>query len=176
LNWRVEFPEPAAAAFLEQRASYPWMVVGTVCIGAFIGQVDASIVQLAMPTLEDAFDAPLHAVSWVAIGDMLAFAATLPDIRSSRRDRRAQDALPLGLLFGLFSALCGLAASLPILINLRPPGRKRGDAWRKQPRCPCGGRRPGAKGEKPLWPHHFAVTYSNSLERMIELSSQHWQA
>jgi hypothetical protein len=51
------------------------------------------------------------------------------------------------------------------------PGRKRGDAWRKQP-CPCGGRRPGAKGEKPLWPHHFAVTYSNSFERMIELSSQ----
>jgi hypothetical protein len=49
----------------EQRASYLWMVVGTVCIGAFIGQVDASIVQLAMPTLEDAFEAPLHAVGWV---------------------------------------------------------------------------------------------------------------
>jgi MFS family permease len=54
------------------------MVVGTVCIGAFIGQVDASIIQLAMPSLEDAFDAPLHAVSWAAVGYVLAFASTLP--------------------------------------------------------------------------------------------------
>jgi hypothetical protein len=178
LNWRLEFPEPAAARFLEQRASYPWMVVGTVCIGAFTGQVDASIVQLAMPTLEDAFDAPLNAVSWVAIGDMLAFAATLPDIRSSRRDRRAQDALPLGLrtLRAFLGALRPRSKPTDPHHLAPTPGRKRGDAWRKQPRCPCGGRRPGAKGEKPLWPHHFAVTYSNSFERMIELSSQDWQA
>ena len=53
-------------------------MVGTVCIGAFVGQVDASIVQLAMPTFEDAFDAPLDAVSWVAVAYVLAFAAVLP--------------------------------------------------------------------------------------------------
>jgi hypothetical protein len=63
LNLRLEFPEPAPAPFLARLASYPWLVVGTVCIGAFIGQVDASIVQLAMPSFEDAFAAPLHAVS-----------------------------------------------------------------------------------------------------------------
>jgi hypothetical protein len=28
------------------------LVVGVTCIGAFIGQVDASIVQLALPTLQ----------------------------------------------------------------------------------------------------------------------------
>jgi hypothetical protein len=49
-------------------------VVGTTCLAAFIGQVDASIVQLALPALEQAFDAPLHAVSWVAVGYVLAFA------------------------------------------------------------------------------------------------------
>jgi hypothetical protein len=46
-------------AIFERRPYYPWLVVGTVCIGAFVGQIDASIVQLAMPSLEDAFDAPL---------------------------------------------------------------------------------------------------------------------
>lgn len=78
MNLRLEFPEPAPAPFFERLSSYPWFVVGTVCIGAFIGRVDASIVQLAMPTFEDAFDAPLHAVSWVAVGYVLAFAAALP--------------------------------------------------------------------------------------------------
>ena len=66
------------AQFFERRAAYAWFVVGTVCIGAFIGQVDASIVQLAMPSFEDAFDAPLDAVSWVAVAYVLAFAAVLP--------------------------------------------------------------------------------------------------
>ena len=34
------------------------MVVGTVCIGAFIGQVDASIIQLAMQRLRGALGLP----------------------------------------------------------------------------------------------------------------------
>ena len=43
-----------------------------------MGQLDASIVQLAMPSLETAFDASLNAVSWVAVGYMLAVACALP--------------------------------------------------------------------------------------------------
>jgi hypothetical protein len=44
----------------ERLPYYPWLVVGAVCIGAFIGQVDASIVQLALPSLEDGFGAEIH--------------------------------------------------------------------------------------------------------------------
>ena len=96
------------------------MVVGTVCIGAFIGQVDASIIQLAMPSLEDAFDAPLHAVSWAAIGYVLAFASTLP-LFARLAEIGGRKALYLTgfVLFALFSALCGLATSLPTLIVFR---------------------------------------------------------
>ena len=57
---RLALPEPAPLALFERRSDYPWLVVGAVCIGAFIGQVDASIVQLALPSLESAFDAPLN--------------------------------------------------------------------------------------------------------------------
>lgn len=63
---------------LKRQAYYPWLVIATTCVAAFIGQVDASIVQLALPDLERVFDAPLHAVSWVAIGYLLAFACLLP--------------------------------------------------------------------------------------------------
>jgi EmrB/QacA subfamily drug resistance transporter len=113
-------PEPAPAQFFERRSYYPWLVVGTVCIGAFIGQVDASIVQLAMPSLEDAFDAPLAEVSWVAVGYVLAFAAVLPVFaRLAEIGGRKTLYLSGFALFGLFSALCGLAPSLPALVVFR---------------------------------------------------------
>ena len=113
-------PEPAPAQFFERRAAYPWFVVGTVCIGAFVGQVDASIVQLAMPTFEDAFDAPLDAVSWVAVAYVLAFAAVLPAFaRLAEIGGRKTLYLCGFALFGLFSALSALAPSLPLLIAFR---------------------------------------------------------
>jgi EmrB/QacA subfamily drug resistance transporter len=113
-------PEPAPAQFLERLPSYPWFVVATVCIGAFIGQVDASIVQLAMPTFEDAFDAPLDAVSWIAVAYVLAFAAVLPAFGRLAEIAGRKTLYLCGFaLFGLFSALCGLAPSLPFLIAFR---------------------------------------------------------
>jgi EmrB/QacA subfamily drug resistance transporter len=113
-------PEPAPAQFFERRAAYPWFVVGTVCIGAFLGQLDASIVQLAMPSFEDAFDAPLDAASWVAVAYVLAFAAVLPAFaRLAEIGGRKTLYLCGFALFGLFSALCGLAPSLPLLIAFR---------------------------------------------------------
>jgi EmrB/QacA subfamily drug resistance transporter len=120
LNLRLEFPEPAPAPFLARLPSYPWLVVGTVCIGAFIGQVDASIVQLAMPSFEDAFAAPLHAVSWVAIGYVPAFAAALPAFARVAEigGRKALYLAGFGI-FGLSSVLCGLAPNLPSLIAFR---------------------------------------------------------
>jgi EmrB/QacA subfamily drug resistance transporter len=116
----LSFFEPAPARIFEKSPSYTWMVVGTVCVGAFIGQVDASIVQLALPTLEDTFDAPLHAVSWVAVGYMLAFASALP-IFSRLAAIGGRKSFYLGgfVLFGVFSALCALATDLPSLIVFR---------------------------------------------------------
>ncbi len=70
--------EPAPLQLVTRQSWYPWLVVGITCIGGFIGQLDASIVQLALPTFEREFDANLDAVSWVAIAYLLAFASTLP--------------------------------------------------------------------------------------------------
>ena len=102
-------PEPAPARFFERRAAYPWFVVATVCLGAFMGQLDASIVQLAMPALEDAFDAPLNAVSWVAVAYVLGLAAALPAFARLAEIAGRKTLYLFGFVaFGLFSALCGL--------------------------------------------------------------------
>jgi EmrB/QacA subfamily drug resistance transporter len=112
--------EPAPARLFARSTYYPWLVVGTVCIGTFIGQVDGSIVQLALPSLETAFGAPLDAVSWVALGYMLAFASVLP-VFARMAEIAGRKTLYLAgfALFGLWSALCGLAPSLPVLIGFR---------------------------------------------------------
>jgi MFS family permease len=45
--------------------AYRWLIVGTVCVGAFLGQLDASIASLVLPTLEEIFGAPVANVEWV---------------------------------------------------------------------------------------------------------------
>jgi len=112
--------EPAPAAFIARQPCYPWIVVGTTCIAAFIGQLDASIVQLTLPTLEHEFLARLSSVSWVAIAYQLAFAAALPIFaRLAGIAGRKVMYLTGFALFTLASALCGLASDLTQLIAFR---------------------------------------------------------
>jgi len=112
--------ESAPIPFVARRQSYPWLVVGTVCIGAFMGQVDASIAQLVLPVLERDFKAPVSSVSWVAIGYLLVVAALLPifgrlaDIMGRKLMYTAGFAV-----FIVGSALCGFASNLEPLIAAR---------------------------------------------------------
>lgn len=94
--------------------------MATVCIGAFMGQLDASIVTLAFPTLTRTFDASLGSVQWVGLSYLLVLVSLLTAIG------RAADMLGRKLLytygFVIFivgSALCGLAPSLGALVAFR---------------------------------------------------------
>ena len=100
--------------------AYRWLVVGTVCIGAFLGQLDASIASLVLPTLEEAFGAPVADVEWVAIAYLLTLAALVVPLG------RLADLLGRKMLytwgfvvFIVGSALCGLAPGLGWLIVFR---------------------------------------------------------
>jgi hypothetical protein len=66
--------EPPPLAYFTRQPWHPWLIVALVSTGAFIGQLDATIVQLALPTLGKTFDASLGAVSWVALAYLVAFA------------------------------------------------------------------------------------------------------
>jgi EmrB/QacA subfamily drug resistance transporter len=112
--------EPEPLALLTRQGFHPWLVVGVTCIGAFIGQVDASIVQLALPTLQWAFKATVNEVRWVAIAYLLAVAACLPVFaRLCEMVGRKLLYLAGFALFGAASLMCGLAQDLPTLIAFR---------------------------------------------------------
>jgi len=64
--WR----EPAPLRSVARLDCYPWLVVGTVCIGAFMGQVDASIAQLVLPEVEQDFHVSIGAAAWVSMRGM----------------------------------------------------------------------------------------------------------
>ena len=119
MTW-LALGEPAPLASLTRRPAYVWFVVGTVCVGAFMGQLDASIAQLVLPTLETIFHARLSLVDWVALAYLLALGATLP-IFGRLADMVGRKLLYTGgfILFVAGSALCGLAPSLLFLIGAR---------------------------------------------------------
>ena len=53
------------------------MVVATVCIGAFMGQLDASIVTLAVPSIRTDMNASLAQVEWVALIYLLVLVGSI---------------------------------------------------------------------------------------------------
>ena len=112
--------EPPPARSVAGLAAYRWLVVGTVCIGAFMGQVDSSIAQLVLPRLEVDFAARLSTVSWVAVAYLLTMAGFLP-VFGRLADMFGRKLLYTGgfLLFVLGSGLCGFASSLPELVAFR---------------------------------------------------------
>jgi EmrB/QacA subfamily drug resistance transporter len=112
--------EPPPAPALARLPNYRWLVVGAVCIGAFMGQVDSSIAQLLLPRLEADFGARLSTVSWVAVAYLVTMAGFLP-IFGRLADMVGRKLLYTGgfLLFVIGSGLCGLASNLPTLIVFR---------------------------------------------------------
>jgi EmrB/QacA subfamily drug resistance transporter len=112
--------EPAPLDWLVTRPWHPWLVVGLVSIGAFVGQLDATIVQLALPTLGRTFAAPLQEVSWVALSYLLAFASFLPIFgRLCEMVGRKSLYLVGYAVFIAASALCGLAETFDQLLAFR---------------------------------------------------------
>jgi EmrB/QacA subfamily drug resistance transporter len=112
--------EPPPLSFVARRAWYPWLVVGIACAGAFIAQLDASIVQLALPALTVEFHTTLNQVSWVPIAYLLTLAALLPVFGRLCEMWGRKLLYVLGfLLFTIASALCGLAESLSWLVAAR---------------------------------------------------------
>ena len=119
-GWRRLLAEPRRPESVRNRQNAYWLAVAAVCIGAFMGQLDASIVTVALPTLQRTFGASVGAVTWVGLSYLLVLVATVTAVG------RLADMWGRKLLyvygFAVFvigSALCGLAPSLGALIAFR---------------------------------------------------------
>ena len=97
-----------------------WLAIATVCFGAFMGQLDASIATLTYPALSEEFHASTAAVSWVSLGYLLVLVALLVPVgRFSDAHGRKLCYLYGFLVFTLASAACGLAPTLAALVGFR---------------------------------------------------------
>ena len=112
--------EPARPERIRNASFAPWLAVGTVCIGAFMGQLDASIVTVALPSLRAELHASLGAVEWVSLSYLLVLVGSLIAVG------RIADVFGRKLLytygFALFSLAslgCGLSRGLAVLIVMR---------------------------------------------------------
>jgi MFS family permease len=103
-----------------RRTTMVWSIVATVCIGAFMGQLDASITQLVLPALEHKFSASIAEASWVAVMYLLVISVMLP-IFGRLADMHGRKTLYVAglVVFVAGSAMCGFASSLAWLIMTR---------------------------------------------------------
>ncbi|MGW5118018.1 MFS transporter [Streptomyces noursei] len=97
-----------------------WLAVATVCFGAFMGQLDASVVTLTYGSLRTEFGAELAAVEWVSLAYLITLVALLvPAGRLADAHGRKLFYLYGFVVFTAASAACGLAPSLGALIGCR---------------------------------------------------------
>jgi len=102
------------------RVNRRWWVTFNISIGIFMSTLDASVVNISLPTITQALDTHLKAVAWVVIAYLivitgcLLWMGRLADLFGQKRI----------YLFGLFtftvgSALCGLSSTIYFLIGSR---------------------------------------------------------
>ena len=107
-----------------KRWPYKWQVVASVIFGTFMVIMDATVVNVALPTLRTAFagsgGADIGQVQWVISGFVLAIGIVTP-MAGLLADRFGIKRVYLLSLFGFTaaSALCGFAPNLTLLIAFR---------------------------------------------------------
>ncbi len=101
-------------------SSRKWYVLVAVGMGVFLATIDASIVNVALPTLVRSFNTRFAVVQWVALSYMLTLATLilsmgrLGDLRGKKR------VYTIGMIvFTVGSALCGISQTVYWLISFR---------------------------------------------------------
>jgi DHA2 family multidrug resistance protein len=109
-----------SAAVKAEKVTYKWIVLCVVLFGVFMSLLDQTIVSIAVPRLQHAFDARLENIQWIVTAYILTLGICTPAVAflSRRFGIKRIYILSLGA-FTLCSALCGWAWDLPSLICFR---------------------------------------------------------
>lgn len=92
----------------------------SLSLAVLLAALGTSIANVALPTLVTAFHASFQAVQWVVLAYLLAVTTLIVSVGRLGDLFGRRRCLVVGiLLFGLASALCGLAPTLPLLIAAR---------------------------------------------------------
>jgi EmrB/QacA subfamily drug resistance transporter len=97
-----------------------WLVMLAIAMGIFLGTIDGSIVNAALPTLVEELDTTFSAIQWVVLGYLLTLATLTLGIGRLGDMTGKRPIFTAGFgLFTLASMLCGLAPSIGFLIASR---------------------------------------------------------
>ena len=104
-----------------QEPDNPWIPFALVAVGTFMIMLDASIVNISLPSIAQTFHSPVGgAMEWVIIAYLVIVSATLLTFgRLSDMVGRKPIWLAGIALFTIGSGICGAANSLPLLIAAR---------------------------------------------------------
>lgn len=113
-------PQAAAGSVSPASTREMWTVTSVVTFGAFLTQLDATIVNVSLSTLAQDLHSSLSTIHWVTSGYLLALALVLP-LNGWLVDRFGAKRIYIWCIsaFTLTSAMCGLAWSSGSLITFR---------------------------------------------------------
>ena len=116
-------PTDTSLAASDERSpnTHKWIVFLIIAIGVFMSTIDASIVNISLPSIASYFGQPLSgAIEWVVIVYLIVIAATLLTVGRLADITGRKVIWATGLaLFTLGSALSGAAPTLGFLIGAR---------------------------------------------------------
>ncbi|HEX8067916.1 MAG TPA: MFS transporter [Thermoleophilaceae bacterium] len=97
-----------------------WPIFAVSTVGAFLAYLDATIVNVSVPELQDAFDADVVTVAWIVNAYNIAFAAPLVAMGRLADQFGRRRLMLVGLAaFGTGSLGCAVAPSIELLIAAR---------------------------------------------------------
>ncbi len=98
----------------------PWLVALTVTLATFMEVLDTSIANVALPHIAGSLGASQDEATWVITSYLVANAIILPaSAYLTTFVGRKKFYMTCVVIFGIASAMCGFAPSLPILIVFR---------------------------------------------------------
>ena len=112
----IALPHPAT----ERKPVNKWLVTISITFGTLMGAIDASIVNVAVPHLMGSLGVTVEQVTWVTTGFVIATVMVMPLTGFlARLFGQKRVYLFCLVLFGIGSALCGMARTLPLLVVFR---------------------------------------------------------
>jgi DHA2 family multidrug resistance protein len=111
-------PAPIAQAW--RPSVNPWIVAMTVTLATFMEVLDSSIANVALPHIAGGLGATQDEATWVLTAYLVANAVILPaGAYMTTFIGRKKFYMICVTMFGISSALCGIAPSLPLLVFFR---------------------------------------------------------
>ncbi len=113
---------PTAEAIAEPQpvSTHKWAIAMAVMLGAFLQRVDTSIVNVALPYMQESFATGVEQISWVVTSYLVALSIMIPlSGWASARFGRRRFLIGSILLFVAASAMCGLARGIGQMVVFR---------------------------------------------------------